>query len=93
MPAGRKPISAESRGRGQHLGEAIRRARSRHGLSQQELANRSGVAYATIRKIERGETANAGFFTVAEIARVLDLNLSALAGRTRPRRRVGMPGR
>jgi transcriptional regulator with XRE-family HTH domain len=81
MPAGRKPISAESGNRGQRLGEAIRRARERKGLSQQELANRSGVAYATVRKIELGETANAGFFTVAAIARSLGLNLTTLARR------------
>jgi transcriptional regulator with XRE-family HTH domain len=83
MPAGRKPISAASRGRGQRLGEAIRRARERKGISQQELANRSGVAYATVRKIELGETANAGFFTVAAIARILGLNLTTLARRLR----------
>jgi len=92
MPAGRKPSSAEGWGRGERLGEAIRRARERRRLSQQEVAQRSGVAYGTLRKIEGGETANAGFFTVAEIARVLDLNLAVLARRPRPRRQVGMPG-
>jgi hypothetical protein len=39
------------------------------------------VAYATIRKIELGETANAGFFTIADIARALNLDASALARR------------
>jgi transcriptional regulator with XRE-family HTH domain len=83
MPAGRKPISADDRGRGERLGEAVRRARSRQGLSQQELAARSGVAYATVRKIERGETANPGFFTVADIARALGLKLDVMANRLR----------
>jgi transcriptional regulator with XRE-family HTH domain len=87
MPPGRRPVSAEDRGRGERLGEAIRRARSRQGLSQQELAARSGVAYATVRKIERGETANPGFFTVADIARALGLRLDVMTGRGR--RRLG----
>jgi transcriptional regulator with XRE-family HTH domain len=52
---------------------------------QQELAARSGVAYATVRKIERGETANPGFFTVADIARTLGLKLDVMTGRRRRR--------
>jgi transcriptional regulator with XRE-family HTH domain len=85
MPAGRKPISAEDRGRGERLGKALRRTRSHQGLSQQKLAARSGVAYATVRKIERGETANPGFFTVADIARALGLKLDLMANRGRRR--------
>jgi transcriptional regulator with XRE-family HTH domain len=42
-------------GRADELGEAIRDARTRLGLSQAELAKRIGVARMTISRLERGD--------------------------------------
>lgn len=38
------------------MGERIRLGRKRRRWSEQELADRAGIARATLRKIERGET-------------------------------------
>ena len=36
------------------LGRALRDARKRHGLTQQQLANRAGVSQPTVSSVERG---------------------------------------
>jgi transcriptional regulator with XRE-family HTH domain len=63
--------------RGLALGRALQRARA--GRSAAEVAQRAGISLDTLRKIERGAIAAPAFFTVAALARVLDLDLSALA--------------
>jgi transcriptional regulator with XRE-family HTH domain len=81
MKAGRKPTSRETERRGQRMAEILRVHRNRRGLTQEALADRSGVSYATVRKIESGDTADPGFFNVADLARVLGIKLEELAGR------------
>jgi transcriptional regulator with XRE-family HTH domain len=81
MKPGRKPTSREDIARGRRLARAIKAARERRQLTQQELANRAGVSYATVRKIEGVEIHHPGFFTIANIARVLELPLEDLAAR------------
>ena len=85
MRPGRKPTSRQDRARGRRLSRAVKAERERLQLTQQQLADRAGVSYATVRKIEGEEIHHPGFFTIADIARVLDLPLEDLA--TPPRRR------
>ena len=67
------------------MARIVKAERNRKGLSQQELADRSKVAYATLRRIESAETLDPGFFTVADLALALGLRLEDLASRpTRP---------
>ncbi len=47
--------------------------------SAEDLARRAELSVETVRKIERGLVANPGFFTVAALARHLDLQLDDLA--------------
>ena len=79
MQAGRKPLSESTRRRGERMAKLIRTKRNRKGLTQEDLAEKSGVSAGTVRKIESAETLDPGFFTVADVARVLGLNLDALA--------------
>ena len=84
MKPGRKPLSKDVERRGKRLARIVKAERNKKGLSQQELADRSKVAYATLRRIESAETLDAGFFTVADIALALGLKLEDLAGRPKP---------
>jgi transcriptional regulator with XRE-family HTH domain len=73
----RTPLTAEERERGYALGRALQHARG--SRSAAEVAMRAGISLDTLRKIERGAIATPTFFTVAALARVLDLDLDALA--------------
>ena len=73
----RTPLTADERERGISLGRALQRARG--GRSAAEVALRAGISLDTLRKIERGAIATPAFFTVAALARVLDLDLARLA--------------
>lgn len=58
-----------------------------------EVAFAAGISGETLRKIETGHTPTPAFFTVAALARVLDLSLDSLAEALdgqweRPRRRA-----
>ncbi len=87
MHGGRKPITREQAVRGARLGAKLQAERERRGLSQQEVADRARLAYATVRKIESGATANPGILTVVDIARVVGIPLDDLIRRPgRPRR-------
>ncbi|MEU3710938.1 helix-turn-helix domain-containing protein [Streptomyces catenulae] len=55
------------------FGEVLRRLRSRTGLTQEELAERSGVSVRTIRGLETGSRVNPRMTTVQELARALPL--------------------
>ena len=46
----------------------LRQEREKKGISQQELARRSGVLQQTISKIEKGETTNPGVETLNTLA-------------------------
>lgn len=46
----------------------LRQVREAEGISQQELARRSGVLQQTISKIEKGETTNPGVETLNALA-------------------------
>lgn len=59
------------------LGENIRALREQHGLSLNQLSERSGVAKATLFKIERART-NATVETLVSIANALNVSMSSL---------------
>ncbi|MBE6834292.1 MAG: helix-turn-helix transcriptional regulator [[Clostridium] sporosphaeroides] len=54
------------------------KVRQKKGLSQSELARRSGHAVSTIHGIENGDNQNPSFRTVCDIAKVLDIPLDEL---------------
>lgn len=59
------------------FGEAVRAARAEKGISQEELAHRSGIDRSYIGAIERGEQ-NAGLLHLQRIAEALGSSLGAL---------------
>jgi transcriptional regulator with XRE-family HTH domain len=73
----RTPLTADERERGLALGRVLQRARG--GRSAAEVALLAGISLDTLRKIERGAIPTPTFFTVAAVARVLDLDLHVLA--------------
>jgi transcriptional regulator with XRE-family HTH domain len=62
------------------LGRAIRERRLAVGLSQEELAERSGLHRTYVGGIERGER-NVSFGNLLKLARALGVPLSELVGR------------
>lgn len=60
------------------IGERLKVARRRAGLSQEVLAERAGVNVDTIRKLEQGQRQSARISTVNALAHALDLETTAL---------------
>ncbi|MER5508826.1 tetratricopeptide repeat protein [Streptomyces sp. NPDC002766] len=75
---------------GDHFGAAIRRFRLRAGLTQEALAERSGVSVSTIRGMETGKRSNPQLASVRQLTAALDLRpteqeeLLAAAGAAEP---------
>lgn len=61
------------------LGANLRRLRLAAGLTQKELAGRSGVARITIAKIESGQSPSANLDTIENLARALGVRPMELA--------------
>ena len=59
------------------FGEAVRKARAEKGVSQEELALRSGIDRSYLGAIERGEQ-NAGLLHLARISQALNIPLASL---------------
>ncbi|GAA2606100.1 helix-turn-helix transcriptional regulator [Actinomadura fulvescens] len=78
----RTPLTEEQRDRGKALGQVLRAARGPRSAAG--VAAEAGISLDTLRKIERGAIAAPAFFTVAALARVLDLDLAALARELQP---------
>lgn len=68
------PSMAEDLGIGERLG----RIRRRRGITQDELAERSGVNVSSIRKLEQGGRATASLETLNKLARALAVTTSDL---------------
>lgn len=62
------------------LAENVRRLRETHGLSLSQLSERSGIAKATLYKVERGRT-NPTLETIVAIAETFDLPAETLISR------------
>ena len=73
----RPPLSPEERERGRRLGALLRAARG--ARTPGEVALASGVSLEALRKIESGRVPTPAFFTVAALARAVDLPLDQLA--------------
>ena len=73
----RTPLTEDERARGLTLGRLLQRTRGNRSAAEVALA--AGISLDTLRKIERGAIATPAFFTVAALARVLDLNLNEVA--------------
>ena len=63
------------------LGEHIREARTRYGMSQAELARRIGISKTAMNDIEQGKTTNPGVSHIIAIADTLRMSVDALLGR------------
>ncbi|WP_037868838.1 helix-turn-helix domain-containing protein [Streptomyces sp. SPB074] len=72
----RTPLTPEERARGERLGALLRGARG--GRSMAEVAIEAGISAETLRKIETGRAPTPAFFTVAALARALELSLDAI---------------
>lgn len=59
------------------LGKRIRKARKERKMSQEELADRVGLHYTTISRIERG-ISNPPIQTINKIAKTLRVDMSDL---------------
>lgn len=57
------------------LGEAVREARRAMGLTQQQLADRAGVARGRVEGLENERLADIGLSTLSKILEVLQLDL------------------
>jgi len=78
------------------LGQRIRKARQRYGMSQTELAKRVGISKTAMNQIEMGETLDPRMSRLRAIADILGVSMDYLAGREdeddeeAPRRRVAV---
>ena len=65
----------------QHIGEIIQELRKKKDMTQEELAQKSGVSYTTLIKIERGSVQNPTVKTIKRIAVALDASVDLLLGK------------
>lgn len=61
-----------------HMISKLKEIRKSKNISQQELAERSGVSRATIANIERGTQVELLLGTVAKLAKALDVSISEI---------------
>lgn len=57
------------------LAQTLREVREGRGLSQVELAEKSGLKQATISDLERGDTLRPQFETISKLAKALNVPL------------------
>lgn len=60
------------------IGENIKKRRAKLGLSQEDFAQKSGVKYTTLTKIESGVIKTPSVVIMAKIAKALDVNIEEL---------------
>lgn len=75
-PGGRRRLTEDDKRRGAALAVAIKAARERHGLKQEDLASKAAVRIDTLRSIESARVYSPSAFTIADLAKALkeDLN-------------------
>lgn len=73
----RQSIKTDTDGKLLKLGQAIRAARLDCGMSQEALADASGIDRSHMGKIERGER-NVSILNVARVADALGMSLAGL---------------
>lgn len=89
MPSGRTPRPPGADKMGRRLGKVIRERRNTLAPSPSALAvaNEAHISVDALRKIERGEIADPGFFTVVRLCRVLKLSTADIERAALGRRR------
>lgn len=60
------------------IGENIKKHRSKLGLSQEDFAQKSGVKYTTLTKIETGVIKKPSVVLVAKIAKAIGVSIEDL---------------
>lgn len=60
------------------LGERIKKLRNEKVLTQEELARKAGIPYATLMKIENGQVKNPTVGTLKKIADALEVTVDYL---------------
>jgi len=60
------------------LADNLKRYRNEKGLSQEQLAQKSGITYSTLAKLESGVNKNPTVKTLQQIARALEVTLDEL---------------
>lgn len=63
------------------LATTIKALRKKHKISQEQLAQKAGITYSTLIKIESGANDNPTIKTMKKIADALDVSLDELVGR------------
>ena len=58
----------------------VKRYRKAIGLSQEKLAQKAGITYSTLTKIEAGYNTNPKVLSLARIAKALDVTVTDLPG-------------
>jgi transcriptional regulator with XRE-family HTH domain len=74
----RSEASPREKRRGAALGRALADHRGGSGRSAERVAVDAEVSVETVRRIERGQVPNPGVFTIAAIAKVLEVGLDQL---------------
>jgi transcriptional regulator with XRE-family HTH domain len=62
------------------FGERLAKAREKRGWTQQELAERTGIRYETINRIENGKHAEPRVYVAVALAKALGTTVDYLAG-------------
>ena len=62
------------------FGERVAKARDKRGWTQQELAERAGVRYETINRIEKGKHVEPRVYVAVALAKALGTTVDYLAG-------------
>jgi len=79
----RRLTSDEHRRRAQLLATVLGQTKTDGNLSVQEIADRSGLGYETVRALLLAKSAGPSFFLVVDLARAMKLSLNKLAESTR----------
>ena len=79
FPIGRRETTPELTERNARLIGLLQSRRRELGLTQEQVAVRSGIGIDTFRAIEQGKSKNPGFFFIVDLSRALEISLDALA--------------
>ena len=63
------------------LSSNIKKLRKQHHLSQEQLAQKAGITYSTLIKIESGNNKNPTLETLQKLASVFKISLDKLVGK------------
>ncbi len=64
--------------KGNNIGKNIKKYRNKQGLSQEEFAQKSGVKYTTLTKIESSVIKKPSVMVMAQIAKALGVSIEDL---------------